>query len=73
MYKIKCLIRSSLTVFLFGFFGVATIFVRYVLMAFNKDEMKNYDILQKSFAFFIWLLKTLKIIKNYRKYIEILK
>ena len=63
MYKIKCLIRSSLTVFLFGFFGVATLFVRYVLMAFNKDEMKNYDILQKSFAFFIWLLKTLKIIK----------
>ena len=63
MTKIKCLFRSSLAVFLFGFFGIATIFVRYILMAVNKNEMKNYDILQKSFAFFVWLLKSLRIIK----------
>ena len=63
MNKVKKIIRSILIVFLFGFFGIATLFVRYILMAFNKSKIKNYEILQKSFAFFIQLLNVLKIIK----------
>ena len=63
MIKIKAFIRSVLTISLFTFFGVSTLFVRYIIMAFNKDEMKNYEILRKSFAFFIWLLKILRIMK----------
>ncbi|MBQ7450565.1 1-acyl-sn-glycerol-3-phosphate acyltransferase [bacterium] len=35
--------------------------------------MKNYEILQKSFAFFIWMLKTLKILKLEVSNIEKLK
>lgn len=61
--KIKRIIRSILSVSLFIFFGFSTIFVRYFIMSFNKDEMKNYEILQKSFKFFIWLLIKLKILK----------
>ena len=62
MRRFKHFIRSVLTIFLFGFFGIATLFFRYIIMPLNKNEMKNYETLQKSFAFFICLLETLKIL-----------
>lgn len=61
--RIKRTIRSIWATALFVFFGFSTLFVRYIIMPFNKNEKDNYEILRKSFKFFIWLLTKLKIMK----------
>ena len=57
------IIRGIMTVFCFGLFGVGALFIRYLIFPFQKSRIKNYETLQKSWQFFIWLLKALTIIK----------
>ena len=56
-------IRGLTVIFLFALFGCGALFIRYIIFPFQHSKIKNYEILQKSWQFFIWLLKTLKIIE----------
>lgn len=56
-------IRGLTVVFLFVLFGCGALFIRYIIFPFQHSKIKNYETLQKSWQFFIWLLKTLKIIE----------
>lgn len=56
-------IRGALTVFCFGLFGVGALFIRYLIFPFQKNKTENYETLQKSWQFFIWLLQAITIIK----------
>ena len=58
MIKIKELYRSFILISLFVFFGLGAVVLRYCVFPFQKDKMKNYKTLQKSWAFVVWLLKT---------------
>lgn len=56
-------IRSVTVIFLFGFFGCGALFIRYFIFPFQHNKIKNYETLQKSWQFFVWLLTRLKIIE----------
>ena len=57
------LLRSITVIFLFALFGCGALFIRYVIFPLQNSEIKKYETLQKSWKFFIWLLKKLKIIR----------
>ena len=56
-------IRGITVIFLFALFGCGALFIRYLIFPFQNSDIKKYETLQKSWQFFIWLLKTLKIIR----------
>ena len=52
----KKYLRGFGVVFLFAFFGVGALFIRYCIFPFQKTKAENYQTLQKSWQFFIWLI-----------------
>lgn len=79
--KIKQIIRGVAVVFSFMFFGVGALIVRYLIFPINKLflrkgenlKLKYSEILQKSWQFFVWILKSLRIIKIQSRDIDKLK
>ena len=55
-------IRGFGVVFMFCFFGIGALFIRYLIFPFQKTKSDNYDTLQKSWQFFIKLLQNTKLI-----------
>lgn len=49
-------------VFMFAFFGLGALFIRYLIFPFQKTKIENYETLQKSWAWFIWLLEKFDVI-----------
>lgn len=66
-------VRSILAILLFSLFGCGALFMRFFIFPFQKSKMKNYESLQKSWQFFIWLLKKLKILELKADNIEAIK
>ena len=56
-------LRSLTVTILFVLFGLGALFVRYFIFPFQKKELTHYKTLQKSWKFFIWLMKITKIIE----------
>lgn len=56
-------LRSIAAIFLYSLFGFGALFIRYFIFPFQKNKLDNYETLQKSWVFYIYLLKKLKIIK----------
>ena len=56
-------LRGLTVLILFVIFGTGALFLRYCIFPFQKNELKNYKTLQKSWQFFICLIKFLKIIE----------
>ena len=52
----KKFFRGLNVVFMFGFFGLGALFIRYFIFPFQKTKLENYHTLQKSWKFFIWLI-----------------
>lgn len=57
------LYRSLITVFMFCFFGIGGVFVRYFIFPFQKNKSENYKTLQQAWNFFIFLMEFFKLIK----------
>ena len=55
--KIIRIYRSTILVSLFVVFGLGALFLRYCIFPFQKSKIKNYETLQKSWKFFIYLLE----------------
>ena len=55
-------IRSIGVVFMFGFFGICALIVRYLVFPLQKSKQENYKTLHKSWRFFVWLLQSVKLI-----------
>ncbi len=55
-------LRGAAVVLLITLFGIGALFIRYCIFPFTKTQMKKYEMLQKSWKFYIRLLKSLKII-----------
>lgn len=55
-------IRGITVIFLFAFFGTCAPIIRYLIFPFQKSKQENYRTLQKSWQFFVWLIKKFKII-----------
>ena len=62
MIKIKELYRSFILISLFVFFGLGAVALRYCVFSFQKDKMKNYETLQKTWKFVVWLLNFFRLI-----------
>jgi len=79
--KIIELTRSFLVIFCFAFFGIGALVISYIIFPLQKLLLKNGDnlkikyneILQKSWQFFVWMLKSFRIIKIKSDDIEIMK
>ncbi|MEE3350027.1 MAG: lysophospholipid acyltransferase family protein [Candidatus Gastranaerophilaceae bacterium] len=56
-------IRGITVILLFALFGFGALFIRYCIFPLQKTKLENYETLQKSWQFFVWLLKALKIIE----------
>ena len=54
--------RGMTVVFLFAFFGLGALYIRYLIFPFQKTRMQNYETLQKSWRWFIGLLEKLDVI-----------
>ncbi len=54
--------RGISVVILFGFFGISALVIRYLVFPFQKSRLENYKTLHKSWCFYVWLIKKLKII-----------
>jgi len=61
--KLIGIIRGLNTIFCFVIFGIGALIIRYTVFPFQKGRMENYETLQKSWQFFIWLLKAVRLIK----------
>ena len=57
------IVRSFLSVFLFLYFGVGALYVRFCVFPFQKNKSDSYKTLQNSWIFFIKLMQKLKILK----------
>lgn len=57
------ILRSVTVILLTVLFGVGALFIRYCIFPFQKTKLKNYETIQKSWQFFVWLLNKLCIIK----------
>lgn len=57
------LIRTTISIFLCIIFAFGALFIRYCIFPFQKSKTKNYETLQKSWQFFVWLLRKLQIIQ----------
>ena len=57
------ILRGVTVVLLFVLFGFGALFIRYLIFPFQKNKSESYITLQKTWAFFIWIIKTLKIIE----------
>lgn len=57
------LIRSITIISLFAFFGFGALFIRYFIFPFQKTVTEKHKTIQKSWQFFIWLIKKLHMIK----------
>ena len=55
-------LRGALVIFMFSFFGVCALILRYLVFPFQKSKSQNYETLYKSWKFFIWLTSVTKII-----------
>ena len=56
-------LRSIASVMLFILFGIGALFIRYCVFPLYSNKLDNYELLQKSWFFFINLLEKLKILK----------
>ena len=66
-------IRGAIVVWLFVVFGLGALFIRYLILPFAKNKMKKYEILQKSWQFFIWIMKATRIIEVHSSNMERVK
>lgn len=71
--KIKELTRSFLVIFCFAFFGIGALVIGHIIFPQQNSLIKKSETLQKSWQFFVWLLKILRIIKIKSDDIEKLK
>ena len=56
-------LRGFGVIFLFAFFGVCALIIRYLIFPFQKTKQECYKILQGSWQFFIWLIEVTGVIK----------
>ena len=54
--------RSLIITYLFALFGIGALFIRYLIFPFQKNKIKNYETLQKSWQIFISHMEFFKII-----------
>lgn len=69
-------IRGLAVIGLFVFFGIGALVIRYCIFPLQKSKKENYETLQKSWQFFVWLLESLHIIElkiNNKNKIESIK